>query len=108
MGTQNDRATNPAAAAAYTERLAPLGVTARKMFGGHGLFSDGAMFGMVTSSGDLALKADATTQARYEAAGSARKGKMPYWHVPDAVLADDVQLLAWAREAVGVAHAART
>ena len=109
MGTTNTRASGAgdAAADAFIERLAPLGLTAKKMFGGHSLFSEGAMFGMVTSAGDLAFKADDATKTRYEAAGSERKGRMPYWRVPDAVLADEAELLAWGREAVGVAHAAK-
>ncbi|WP_412067883.1 TfoX/Sxy family protein [Rubrivirga sp. IMCC43871] len=109
MGTKGARGTHAAAAAAlhFADRLAPLGTTSTSMFGGHGLFAEGIMFGMVTSDGALALKADDTTRERIETEGAERTGKMPYWRVPASVMDDDDALLAWAREALGVARAAK-
>lgn len=106
MGTSGTRATSEGAAARerHLERLAPLSPTAKSMFGGHGLFADGAMFAMVTSDGALALKGDDSTRELYEGGGAERRGKMPYWRVPDAVLDDAETLLAWARRAVDLAQ----
>ena len=74
------------------DSLAPLGaVSARRMFGGLGLFRDGRMFGLV-ADGVLHFKADALTRADYEAVGSApfsylRRDQVAtigsYWRVPE-------------------------
>ena len=110
MGTKGTKKTSAsdAMAASTLERLEPLGeVTSKKMFGGHGLFESGVMFGMVTSKSELRFKVDDSTRARYEAEGSAPMGKMPYWEVPTEVAASDERLHEWAREAIAVAHAAK-
>ncbi len=97
------------------EALEPLGgVTARRMFGGHGLFRRGLMFCLV--AGDAAyLKVDDSTRAAFEAAGSgpftySRGGKpasLGYWLVPAAVLDDPEALQAWAERAIAVALRAK-
>jgi hypothetical protein len=46
-------------------------VSLRPMFGGHGLYRDGVIFGIAIDEG-LYLKVDALTQARFEAAGARR------------------------------------
>ncbi|WP_412063441.1 TfoX/Sxy family protein [Rubrivirga sp. IMCC45206] len=109
MGTKGPRGTGAAvtAAAHFTERLGPLGASSKPMFGGHGLFADGVMFGMITPDGALALKGNDATRDRIEAEGAVRSGTMPYWRVPASVVDDDDGLLAWAREALSVARAAR-
>lgn len=86
-------------------RLSALGeVTSRKMFGGHGIFGDGKMFGLVTSEAALYFKADESNLARYQKAKSPRHGKMPYYLVPKAVLKDDAALIEWAQASFEVAH----
>lgn len=98
----------PAVAARAVDRLASLGATSKAMFGGHGLFVDGVMFGMVTSDGTLAFRADDDTAERYEAHGADRPlSRMPYWTVPADVAAEDATFEAWAREALDVARAAK-
>lgn len=83
--------------------LGPVGdVSWKKMFGGAGIFADGSMFALVDSDAQLHVKADESNRERFEAAGSARHGRMPYYAVPDAVLTDDDALLAWARASVAV------
>ena len=53
------------------ESLRPLGpVGARRMFGGHGIFMDGLMFGLI-ADGQLYLKVDDLNRAAYEAEGFA-------------------------------------
>jgi DNA transformation protein len=71
------------------DELTPLGdVTTKKMFGGYGVFEDAVMFALVDSSGGAFLRADETTAARFEEAGSEAHGRMPYWRIPHAVLDD--------------------
>lgn len=90
------------------DELAPLGdVSTKKMFGGYGVFVDGVMFALVDSAGGAFLRADAATEARFEAAGSEAHGRMPYWRIPPVVLDDTPSLLDWANEARDVARAAK-
>ncbi|HZP19183.1 MAG TPA: TfoX/Sxy family protein [Bauldia sp.] len=95
------------------ELFAPLGgVTFRRMFGGIGIFREGIMFALV--SGDtLYLKADDVTSPAYAAEGSApwtypgMRGKataMPYWRLPDRLLDEPEEFVAWARAAFAVAE----
>jgi DNA transformation protein len=107
-------AADPEMCAEILERLAPLGdVTSRRMFGGQGFWEAGDVFAYVHRGGTLFFKADATTEADFVAAGSVRFGEdrnvnMPYWSVPDDVLADDDRFEEWARRAIAVGHANRT
>ena len=94
-------------AEALRDDLAPLGdVSLKAMFGGYGLFESGVMFALVDRNGEPFLRAVEATEPRYVAAGSHKHG-MPYWSIPDDVLADNATLLDWAREALDVARAAK-
>ena len=89
--------------------LAPVAdITTKKMFGGYGIFGNGVMFAMVTSAAELHLRAGPDHQARYEAAGSHRHGRMPYWSVPSAVTEDLDTLVAWATDALATSQAAKS
>lgn len=71
------------------ELFAPLGgLTHRKMFGGICIYRDSAIFALVSSDGQIYLKAqgDAATSLKY--AGSAQFHNMPYWSLPDDRLDD--------------------
>lgn len=78
------------------------GITARAMFGGHGLYKNGLIFGILVS-GEIYFKVDDALQKKYEALGSKpftydRHGKlcaMKYWVVPASILADREQLAEW-------------
>ena len=110
MGDKGARQSEAGAAMAdrLLDELAPLGaVTAKKMFGGYGLFDDGVMFAIVDSTGHPYLRADETTAPVFVDSGSEKHGRMPYWRIPSEVLADPDQLLAWAGEARSVAVAAK-
>ncbi len=88
-----------------TEEFTPLGeVTSKSMFGGVGLFVDRVMFTIVDKTGSVFLRSDASTDEAFEAAGS-RKHGMPYWLVPESVIADPDQLLIWAWRAADGAKA---
>ena len=94
------------------ELLEPLGgVSARRMFGGAGLFKSGLMFGLVANE-VLYLKADEGTQPLFEERGlgpfryEAKNGKravMSYWQAPDDLLEDGEEMIEWARRAFDVA-----
>jgi DNA transformation protein len=85
-------------------------VTARAMFGGHGLYRDGQMFALVTDD-TLYLKVDAETQARFAAAGSApfiyesatRRIEMSYWSAPAECLEHAAAMRDWCQLAFGAA-----
>lgn len=88
------------------EQLAPIGfVEAKSMFGGHGIYCDGRMFGLVAQD-DLYLKVDDTTRSQFEAEGlepfryekaSGVAAVMSYYECPGAALDDQDSLLEWAR-----------
>lgn len=88
------------------DSLTPLGeVSWKKMFGGAGIFVDGSMFGLIDTTAKLFLKVDDSNRDRYEAAGTEKHGRMPYYAVPPHVLADDDTLLDWARVSATIATA---
>lgn len=80
------------------------GVSARAMFGGHGLYLGEEFFGMVWK-GRAWFRTDEASRAEYRALGSEPIGfgKDPdnnqYWSVPEDVLEDAPRLRAWARAA---------
>jgi len=93
------------------ELLEPLGgCSARAMFGGHGIYRGGAIFGLVV--GDrLYLKADAQTEVDFIGVGSApfvyqgkgRAVQMSYWNAPDDALESSDEMIRWARLALAAA-----
>lgn len=96
------------AAESIVADLSPLGdVTAKKMFGGHGVFCEGVMFALIDSGGTMHLRADESTQARFAEAGSTKHGRMPYWSVPASVLDSEDEMLNWAKQSLDVARAAK-
>ncbi len=92
--------------------LAPLGpVSARRLFGGGGLFYGEVMFAIISGE-ELYFKVDDANRPDYEAAGEqpftySRGGKdralKSYYRVPDALYDDADELLVWARKAVDAA-----
>lgn len=95
------------AAGQLERQLAQLGVSARPMFSGHGLFKDEVMFAIVDSEGRLYLRADGSTALAFEAAGSTQHMRMPYWEVPAPVREDPERLREWAATAAEVALSSR-
>ena len=94
------------------EQLAALrGLTSRRMFGGYGLYCDGAFFGLIDDD-TLYFKTGESNRADYESRGMRRfdpypstpsRGGFGYHEVPADVLEDAEQLVAWARKSVEVA-----
>lgn len=97
------------------ELLVPLGaVSARRMFGGVGLFLHGMMFGLIAGD-ELFFKVGDANRPMYEAAGEApfsyetKHGSHTigsYWRCPPDLLDDAETFQAWARQAVEAALAA--
>jgi DNA transformation protein and related proteins len=90
---------------------APLGpVTARKMFGGAGIYLDGVMVALWAD--ELFLKADTQSQPLFQAEGLGpfiyeKDGKpyaMSYWQAPDAVYDDPDEALRWGTIALEAAR----
>ena len=95
------------------ELLTPLGpVLARRMFGGFGLYVDG-LFVAIISRDELYLKADGTSQSRYEDAGCepfrySKTGKdgrqdvasLNYFRPPEETLESPALMLPWGRLAM--------
>ena len=103
MGQKGDKMTQDSVLKAelITEKLAPLGnITSKRMFGGHGLFHEGKMFGMIDSKGIAYLKVGDSNRESYEKEGSVRHGKMPYYSIPENVFNNQEKLLEWAQIAI--------
>lgn len=88
-------------------------VTARRMFGGAGLYSDGVFFALIYDD-TLYFKVDASNREDYLGRGCvpfqpyAERGNavvMNYYSVPPEVLEDNEELAVWARKAWRVATA---
>ena len=79
-------------------------VSARRMFGGHGLFHEGRMFGLVSRE-RVYLKTDEENRAQFEAKGLApfeymRAGKLTptsYVEAPPEIYEDREEAARWAR-----------
>lgn len=97
------------------ELLDPLpGITAKRMFGGYGLFRDGLMFGLVADSA-LYFKVDDQNRALFEARELTpfiyeAKGKpvtMSYYEAPGEVLDNSDDMVEWAEIAYRAALRAK-
>ena len=86
------------------------GITAKRMFGGHGIFRDGLMFGLVADS-TLYLKVDDQNIGDFAARGLGPftyegKGKpmsMSYHQAPEEALDDPDDMIEWAESAYAAA-----
>jgi DNA transformation protein len=81
-------------------------VTARRMFGGHGLYHEGLMFAIVMDN-RLYLKADGQNRPEFEALGltpftfpmKGRPVALSYWSAPNAIFDEPAEAVRWARSA---------
>jgi DNA transformation protein and related proteins len=88
-------------------------VSVKRMFGGHGVYSDGLCFA-VESGGEVYLKADAEAEKNYAEAGSTpfifvARGKpmtTSYWRLVASAYDDPDELRRWSALAVGAARRA--
>jgi DNA transformation protein len=86
------------------DQLAARDVSARRMFGGAGLFRDGLMFALVADD-ELYLKVDDSSRPAFEALGLTpfryrRKGRpialKSYYRAPEGLVDDPDELVRWA------------
>lgn len=85
-------------------------ITTRKMFGGLGIYSEGTIFAVLMSDGQIRLKgvgpmvdtfdAEGWKRWTYTREGSDKVTAMPYWSLPDAMLDDPDEAGTWARRAL--------
>jgi DNA transformation protein and related proteins len=92
------------------ERVSP--VTAKSMFGGVGLYSQGQFFALIAED-QLYFKVDDSTRGDYEQAGMkpfrpyGEKNAMGYYEVPADVLESVTLLESWMKKAINVAAKAK-
>ncbi|MBI9044791.1 MAG: TfoX/Sxy family protein, partial [Anaerolineaceae bacterium] len=79
----------------------------KKMFGGYGVFEAGKMFAMIDKEGCVFFKADESNIKWYEDAGSKKHARMPYFEVPEELLADETALKKWAQASITVSKKAK-
>jgi DNA transformation protein len=93
------------------ESLQPLGgVSARRMFGGHGIYKDGVIFALIADD-QLYLKVDDGNRPDFEVeglqpftyTGKGRPIEMSYCEAPSDGFDDPEVLCAWARNAYAAA-----
>lgn len=85
-------------------------VTVKSMFGGHGVFLDGLMFGLIADR-ELYLKVDKESENDFiseglEAFTYSKQGKpfkMSYYQAPEAALEDVEEMNVWANKAYSAA-----
>ncbi len=85
-------------------------VRAKGMFGGHGIFLEGLMFGLIADS-VLYLKVDKDTEIEFKARGleaftynkKGKEFKMSYYQAPEETLEDYEEMNSWANKAYGAA-----
>jgi DNA transformation protein len=85
-------------------------VYSKVMFGGHGVFLDALMFGLIAGS-VLYLKVDAETVSSFKDRGldaftydkKGKQFKMLYYQAPDEALEDSEEMNIWANKAYAVA-----
>jgi DNA transformation protein len=90
------------------------GVTARRMFGGYGIYRQGLMFALVADD-VLYLKVDAQNRPAFEAAGvgpftydgKSKTVTLPYWEAPSELFDDADTMIEWAKGAFAAALRAR-
>jgi DNA transformation protein and related proteins len=86
------------------------GVTFKRMFGGHGAYRDGVMFGLI-AYGVFYLKVDVETKPLFEAEnlapfvydGGAKPITMSYHRAPERALDDPDELVVWSERALAAA-----
>lgn len=105
MGKKGEKMTSDSVIVTETllTKLQPIdGITAKKMFGGHGIFHEGKMFGIVNSKGECFLKADDTTKADFITQGANKHSRMPYYSIPEDVIDDNELLSSWVEKSIAI------
>lgn len=95
--------------------FSPFGdITVRKMFGGGGIYCDGAIFAIIGDD-DIWFKVDDVSRAAFETAGlkpfevemNGKTGTMSYYNAPEEIFDDNDALRRWTLLALGAAARAK-
>lgn len=95
--------------------FSPFGViTIRKMFGGAGIYCDGAIFAITGDEG-VWLKVDDVTRSEFDTAGlkpfevemNGKTGTMSYYNAPEDIYDDEDALRHWTGLALGASARAQ-
>lgn len=70
------------------------------MFGGHGLFHDQKMFGMIDSKGKCFLKADGDLAVNFKEKGAEKHSRMPYYSVSEQIIENPRELKDWVKRSI--------
>lgn len=97
----------------HCNQVAP--VTARAMFGGYGLYTNGVMFALIAND-TLYFKVDDSNRDEFLAmgmkpftyAGKTKPVIMPYYQLPEAVWHDAAMLVVWIEKSAAIARQAKT
>ncbi|NND77078.1 MAG: TfoX/Sxy family protein [Flavobacteriales bacterium] len=103
MGIKGDKMTQGSVLSAeiLLEKLVGLGdITSKKMFGGHGIFHEGKMFGIIDSKGKGFMKADEEMKEEMVNMGAEQHSRMPYYSISDAIFKDQNKLKALAKRSI--------
>ncbi len=60
------------------------------------------MFGIVDAKGQSYLKADDSNRTDFEASGSHKHSRMPYYSIPEEIYNDPETLVTWAKKAMDI------
>ncbi|HEX2113982.1 MAG TPA: TfoX/Sxy family protein [Alphaproteobacteria bacterium] len=90
------------------------GVSARRMFGGYGIYRQGLMFALVADD-VLYMKVDDQNRPAFQEAGmgpftydgKSKTVTLPYWEAPSELFDDADAMIAWAKDAFAAALRAR-
>jgi len=86
------------------------GIKSRAMFGGHALYRNGVIFGII-AQGSIYFKVDATNIKEYENAksepftyigASGKPVSMSYWKVPNSILKNKKVLDKWIEKSLAI------
>jgi DNA transformation protein len=105
MGTKGDKYSKDAALAAdlLIKKLSVIdGITSKKMFGGHGIFYEGKMFGIIDSKGTYFLKVDDSIKTDFIKKGGSQHSRMPYFTIPDEVIENNEELISWVKRSISL------
>ena len=105
MGEKGDKLTNDSVLAAESllNKLAPIeGISSKKMFGGHGIFYEGKMFGMVNSKGASFFKTNESNENDYINLNAEKHSRMPYYMIPENIINNNESLISWAQKSIDI------
>lgn len=78
------------------------GNTTKKMFGGHGIFHENKMIGLIDSKGIVFFKANDSSTGDYLAVGSHKQSKMPCSSILSNFFSDFDKLDIWAKKSIEI------